>query len=64
MTVICTAELADKAALKADWLAVIPKAKLYYDFADFVMYRLNATEAHLNGGFGKAFHLTAEALGA
>lgn len=64
MTVICTAELADKAALKGDWLAAIPKAKLYFDFTDFVMYRLIPTEAHLNGGFGKAFHLTAEDLGA
>ena len=62
MTLICKAELADKAALKTAWLTAIPKAKLYYDFTDFLMYRLNVTEAHLNGGFGKAYHLTPDDL--
>lgn len=62
MTVVCQAELADKAVLKAHWLAAIPKAKLYYDFTDFQMYRLKPTEAHLNGGFGKTYHLSPDDL--
>lgn len=62
MTLICNAELADKVAFKTAWLAAIPKAKLYYDFTDFQMYRLNVTEAHLNGGFGKAYHLAPDDL--
>ena len=58
MTLLCMAEQTDKAAHKATWLSAIPKAKLYYDFADFLMFRLRPTEIHLNGGFGKAFRLT------
>ena len=57
MTLICEAARADKAALKEKWLQAIPKAKLYYDFGDFLMYRLTPYEIHLNGGFGKAFRL-------
>lgn len=57
MTLLCNAVEADKSAHKASWLMAIPKAKLYYDFADFRMYRLIPSEAHLNGGFGKAFRL-------
>ncbi|SHH02959.1 hypothetical protein SAMN05444003_1732 [Cognatiyoonia sediminum] len=59
MTLMARAEIADKASLKETWLEAIPKAKLYYDFTDFVMFRLTITKAHLNGGFGKAFHLEA-----
>lgn len=62
MTLICNAKLADKAALKETWLTAIPKAKLYYDFTDFQMLRLSPTQAHLNGGFGKAYHLSPEDL--
>ena len=59
MTLMARAEIADKSSLKETWLEAIPKAKLYYDFTDFIMFRLVITEAHLNGGFGKAFHLKA-----
>jgi putative heme iron utilization protein len=62
MTCICTATLTDKRLYRAVWLAAIPKAKLYYDFTDFMMFRLTPSEFHLNGGFGKAFHLTAADL--
>lgn len=58
LTLQCHAHPADKTALRGHWLALHPKSKLYYDFADFRMLRLSVTEAHLNGGFGKAFHLT------
>lgn len=62
MTLMCKAELADKAALKTVWLAAIPKANLYYDFTDFQMYRLDPQGIDLNGGFGKAFRLTPQDL--
>ena len=39
-----------------------PKAKLYVDFPDFTFFRLVPERAFLNGGFGKAFLLTAEDL--
>ncbi|WP_400086306.1 pyridoxamine 5-phosphate oxidase [Yoonia sp. R78084] len=63
MTLMCTAQEVDKSAYKATWLAAIPKAQLYYDFSDFRMYALAVSEAHLNGGFGKAFTLSADDLG-
>ncbi|KQB97036.1 pyridoxamine 5-phosphate oxidase [Loktanella sp. 1ANDIMAR09] len=59
MTLMCTAHEVDKPAFKATWLAAIPKAKLYYDFSDFRLYALAVSEAHLNGGFSKAFTLGA-----
>ncbi|SEW30443.1 hypothetical protein SAMN04488515_2156 [Cognatiyoonia koreensis] len=62
MTLLCKAEQADKAALKDRWLTAIPKAKLYYDFADFLMFRLEPRVIHLNGGFGKAYTLTPDDL--
>lgn len=57
MTLICQASAVDKPAYKDVWLAAIPKAKLYYDFNDFLMFRLMPSEIHLNGGFGKAYRL-------
>lgn len=39
-----------------------PKAKLYAGFADFTFFRLEPEGASLNGGFGKAYVLTAEDL--
>lgn len=49
---------ADKAALRAGWLAAHPRSALYYDFADFRMLRIAVTAGFLNGGFGRAFRLT------
>jgi len=62
MTLICTAREGDKSAHKSAWLAAIPKAQLYYDLSDFKMHELVVSEAHLNGGFGKAFNLVADDL--
>lgn len=45
------------AELSAHYLRDHPKAKLYIGFTDFAFVRFQITEAHLNGGFGKAFHL-------
>jgi putative heme iron utilization protein len=58
MTISGRAALADKALLRNDWLAAIPKAQLYYDFTDFLMFRLAPQSIDLNGGFGKAYRLT------
>ena len=43
---------------KAQYLASQPKAQLYIGFADFHLVRLTPSEAHLNGGFGKAYRFT------
>ncbi|MDP5085290.1 MAG: pyridoxamine 5'-phosphate oxidase family protein [Yoonia sp.] len=62
MTLTCMASLTDKAAFKGKWLNAIPKAQLYYDFTDFLMFRLTPQNIDLNGGFGKAFRLTPQDL--
>jgi heme iron utilization protein len=48
----------DHPALRQQWLAAHPKSRLYIDFADFIFVRFDVVAAFLNGGFGKAFHLT------
>lgn len=50
-------------ALATRYLEVQPKAKLYIGFADFHFVRFEPSEAFLNGGFGKAYHLTSSDLG-
>lgn len=45
--------------LRAEWLAAHPKAKLYVDFQDFRFVRFQILSGALNGGFGRAFALTA-----
>ena len=49
--------------LREHYLKTHPKSQLYIDFTDFVFVRFDVSEAHLNGGFGKAFHLTPADLG-
>lgn len=44
--------------LASRYLQTHPKAKLYIGFADFTFVRIVIARGHLNGGFGKAFHLT------
>lgn len=39
-----------------------PKAKLYVDLGDFNFFALRLQRASLNGGFGKAYHLTGSEL--
>ena len=58
LTLQAHATAADKQALKAHYLSAYPKAKLYYDFGDFRLIRFELSHAFLNGGFGKAYHLT------
>ncbi|SHG90216.1 HugZ family protein [Marivita hallyeonensis] len=54
---------AEHAPLAKAFLARQPKAKLYIGFADFALVRFTPLGAHLNGGFGKAYTLTADDLG-
>lgn len=61
------ASFADRAApgygrLRDHWLTTHPKARLYIDFTDFSLVTLVPVSALLNGGFGKAFRLTADDL--
>jgi hypothetical protein len=62
LTLSAQAAQVDKPAHKDIWLAAVPKAKLYYDFTDFVMFRLAPTGIDLNDGFGKAYRLRADEL--
>jgi len=67
LTLQCTAQFIDQtstthASLREFYLTQHPKAKLYIDFKDFRLVRLQVTNGFLNGGFGKAYHLTASDL--
>lgn len=62
LTLQARAEVADKQLLRAHYLSLYPKAKLYYDFADFRLFRFAPVAGFLNGGFGKAYRLTADDL--
>jgi len=48
--------------LRETFLKIHSKAELYIDFADFGFYPVEIERAQLNGGFGKAFHLTQQEL--
>lgn len=50
------------AALRARWLADHPKAKLYIDLPDFFFVEFRLIAGALNGGFGRAFRLSAADL--
>ena len=45
--------------MRRRFLAKNPKAALYVDFGDFLFMAFDLERASLNGGFGKAFELTA-----
>lgn len=65
ITVFGTAErIADgrRAGIRSRFLARHPKAELYADFGDFAFWRLNVEGASFNGGFGKAYAMSAEDL--
>lgn len=48
--------------LRMRFLRRHPKAALYIDFPDFLFFRIAPVSASLNGGFGRAFFLTATDL--
>ena len=50
------------ADLRARWLADHPKAKLYIDLPDFFFIELVPLDASLNGGFARAYRLSAADL--
>lgn len=56
------AEASDRPALRARWLERNPKAAVYVDLPDFAFVRLQPQSALLNGGFARAFRLTAADL--
>lgn len=49
-------------AMRDHYLISHPKSKLYIDFLDFNFAVFDVLDARLNGGFGKAFRLTADDL--
>ncbi|MCC6007305.1 MAG: HugZ family protein [Rhodobacteraceae bacterium] len=51
-----------RAALRSRYLRLRPKARLYADFADFHLVRFRPLRAALNGGFGRAWDMTADDL--
>lgn len=53
-------EDAPRQRLRRRYLARHPKAELYVDFPDFSFWRLAIERASLNGGFGRAYAMTAE----
>ena len=58
MTLQVVPEFLDKTeTLATQYLKSQPKAQMYIGFADFHLARLKPVEAHLNGGFGKAYRL-------
>lgn len=59
----CRAERIDRSAgeeahIRRRYLNRNPKAALYADLGDFSFFKLGVTSASLNGGFGRAYHLT------
>ena len=46
--------------IRRRFLARHPKSSLYVDFADFAFWRLEPAQAALNGGFGKAYEMSAD----
>lgn len=52
----------DHNALRAHYLFLRPKARLYVDFADFKFVRFDIVDGLLNGGFGKAWKMSRDDL--
>jgi putative heme iron utilization protein len=49
----------DAARIRRRYLAHHPRAALYVDFPDFAFWRLEIVAASLNGGFGRAYRMSA-----
>jgi len=67
LTVRCSAQRIDRQGdtherIRMRFLDRHPKSKLYIDFPDFCFFRLIPLDASLNGGFGRAYILSAEDL--
>ncbi|WP_120632490.1 HugZ family protein [Ruegeria sp. EL01] len=55
-------ETREHSVLRARYLSLRPKAKLYADFSDFGFVHFDVQDGVLNGGFGKAYRLTPDDL--
>ncbi len=53
---------AERAALKARFLARHPKSSLYADFGNFSFWRIAIRHTHLNGGFGRTGNFSGAAM--
>lgn len=67
LTLQAVAERLDREAtetrnIRRRYLLQHPKAELYVDFPDFGFWRLRVASGSLNGGFGRAYRMTAEDL--
>jgi len=62
LTVLGRIARTEEPRARARFLARQPKAKLYAGFADFAVWRMDMTGAHLNGGFARATTLSAEEI--
>jgi heme iron utilization protein len=62
LTVLGRIARTEEPRARARFLARQPKAKLYAGFADFAVWRMDMTGAHLNGGFARAATLSAEEI--
>lgn len=67
ITVLCQAEPVERGTplhdrIRMRFLRRHAKAQLYVDFPDFKFFRLNPVQASLNGGFGRAYALSADDL--
>ena len=51
-----------RASLRARWLADHPKAQIYIDLPDFFFVEFEILAGALNGGFARAYRLTADDL--
>lgn len=60
LSVVGRASPCDDTNAKRRFLARHPKAKLYADFPDFALYRLEIVSLHPNGGFARAAQVTRE----
>ena len=63
LTLQCTAETVERDSdthqrLRSRFLARHAKSQLYIDFPDFRFFRLRPERASMNGGFGRAYHLS------
>jgi putative heme iron utilization protein len=64
LTLQATAERLDRETdeakkIRRRYLLQHPKAELYVDFPDFSFWRLKVSSGSLNGGFGRAYRMTA-----
>jgi len=67
LTLLAEAERLDRESdegknIRRRYLLQHPKGEVYVDFPDFGFWRLRVSSGSLNGGFGRAYRMTAEDL--